>query len=220
MKILGVRMAKAIWLFDTQLVNPRGLAMRDFFSSIKERYHFAKAPAHEYDYAGTDSKFLVFEGGIFDPARVAVSFSIYNDGIVAQTLSDTSHTTAFLEDLRQFASDSGFSIPAPSSLHNGFVSILDMETDVNMISLNPKLEPLIRFIESKFSSLDGRTRAFEVSQIGIWSEDISKNLAPVAFKFERRIEQPFETNRYWSQAPLQTNDHIESLAMLEAILSA
>jgi len=61
-------------------------------------------------------------------------------------------------------------------------------------------------------------REFDFSRIGFASEDLSKALAPIAFTFERRLQQPFSANRYYSEAPLQTDEHIELLDMLEGIL--
>jgi hypothetical protein len=214
-------MAKVIWLFDTQIINPRGLAMRDFFASIKERFGFAKAPLHELD--RTDGKSLDFEGGVFRPSNhppVAITFNVFGDGIVARTASDTDHTAGFLEELREFTLSSGFLIPEDSQIHKGYVSTLEVESDTSLILMNPKLEAMNRFIENRFSSLDGKPRSFEVARIGFFSEDATKNLAPIPFLFERRIDHKFSENLYFAQAPLQTRDHIESLELLESILKS
>lgn len=221
MKVLRVLQARVIWLFDTGLINPRGLSMRDLFAVIKDRYQFAKAPLHELDYTGTDKRTLVFEGGVFDVegSAISISFTVYNDGIVAISYSDTASTTLFLRDLRGFVAEFGFSIPDEDSIQIGYVSTLDIESSANMLSLFPEMQPIVQFIQSHLSSLDGKPREFQFAQIGIWSEDLSKNHAPVAFKFERRVDQNFSQNRYWSQAPLQTKDHYELLNMLDQLLS-
>jgi hypothetical protein len=221
MKLLTVQMAKVIWLFDTQTINPRGLAMRDFFAAVKEKYGFVKAPLHEQD--RTDGKSLDFNGGVFHPSGhppVTISFNVFSDGIVAQTSSDTDHTAAFLEDLREFTLLSGFLIPNDSSIHKGYVSTLEVETKTSLLLLNPKLEAVIKFLETRFSSLDGNPRVFEFTRLGFFSEDVSKSFAPVPFLFERRIEHKFSENLYFAQAPLQTKDHIESLELLENILKS
>lgn len=220
MKLLYVQLAKVIWLFDTRLINPRGLVVKDFFAAIKDRYDFANAPLHEFD--RSDKGSLRFEGGSMhdadERAALSVTFNIYNDGIVAQTSSNTDHTTAFLQDLREFAIEWGFSIPSPSSINKGFVSLVIVETEFPLLSINPKLMPIIEFIQSKMSSLDGKPREFDLTGIEFSSEDRTKNHAPAGFTFERRLEQPFSANRYYSEAPLQTKDHLKLLDMLEGIL--
>jgi hypothetical protein len=84
--------------------------------------------------------------------------------------------------------------------------------------MNTKLGAIVQFIESKLQTLDGRPRRFEFTGVEFWSEDITKNFAPIGFKFERKFDQPFAQNRYHSEAPLQTKDHIELLGLLEDIL--
>jgi hypothetical protein len=220
MKVLYVQGAKATWLFDTRLINPLGLELKSLFTSLKDRYEFAKAPAHEHE--RSDKGAFVFSGGFFaiSDEKLSVSLTVFRDGIVAESASNTGHATAFLEDLRDFSLGIGYSIPPPSSISKGFSSTLVLETDVELLRINPKLLPLIQFIQSKLVSLDGKPREFEFSRIAFASEDLSKPFAPTAFTFERRLEQPFSANRYYSEAPLQTNEHIELLDKLEAILKA
>jgi hypothetical protein len=220
MKLLYVQDAKATWLFDTRLINPRGLALGDFFASLKDRYRFATAPINEYD--RTDKGSLAFQGGSMPSTEepFAVSLTIFKDGIVGHSLSNTDHATAFLEDLRMFSFESGFSVPEPSAVIRGFVSVLVVETELQLFSLNPKLFSVVEYIQSKMVTLDNKPREFDLSRIAFSSEDMGKALAPVAFTFERRIEQPFSSNLYYSEAPLQTQEHIELLDMLEEILTA
>jgi hypothetical protein len=130
----------------------------------------------------------------------------------------TDHATAFIQDLREFALESGFSFPDPSKIKRGFVSVLVVESDALLLSINPKLLPLIQYIQSKIVTLDGKPREFDFTRIAFASEDLSKPLAPVSFLFERRLELPFSSNRYYTEAPLQTQEHFELLDMLEGIL--
>jgi hypothetical protein len=220
MKVLYVQGAKATWLFDTQLLNPRGLELKSLFASMKERYEFAKSPVHEHDRSEKGS--FVFSSGVFPESgeKRSVSLTVFRDGVVAESTSNTIHATAFLDDLREFALETGYSMPPTSSVGKGFSSLLVVETDAVLLTINPKLLPLIQFIQSKIVTLDGKPREFDFSRIGFASEDLSKPFAPIPFTFERRLEQPFSANRYYSEAPLQTDEHIELLEMLEGILKA
>lgn len=218
MKLLYVQMAKVINLFDTRLINPEGLAIRDLLAAIKDRYGFAKAPAHEHD--RTDQGSLAFEGGMFfyNDVSLSVTLTIFSDGIVAETTSNTDSTRAFLEDLRELVIASGYSLPESPSIIEGLVSALVVETEASLMLLNPKLEALVKIIEAKTKPLDRKFRGYELTEISIATEDSNKPLAPASFKFERRIDQPFDMNRYYSQAPLETRDHLALLEAFEAIL--
>jgi hypothetical protein len=220
MKLLYVQMAKVIYLFDTRLINPAGLAIRDLLAAIKDRYGFAKAPIHEHD--RTEKGALAFEGGVFfyNDVSLSVTLTIFSDGLVAETTSDTDNTRAFLEDLRELVIASGYSLPEPSSIREGLVSSVVVETETPLTLLNPKLEVLVKIIEAKTKTLDGKFRDYELAEISIATEDSNKALAPASFKFERRIDQPFDLNRYFSQAPLGTKDHMDLLEVFETILKS
>ncbi len=61
----------------------------------------------------------------------------------------------------------------------------------------------------------GSKSPLDVTAIQFWTEDFGKPGAPAAFSIERKISAPFSANHYFSQAPLQTTDHINSLKEFE-----
>jgi hypothetical protein len=219
MKILSVLSARATWLFDLNVINPTGLAYQPLLAGIKERYCFAKAPVSMLE--RDEKKSLHFDQGEFmtpDGRNIFISFRIYNDGIVATTSSSTNDATSFLVDLGLYVQSSGFSMPSHTELGKSFVSVLQVECEVTLQAVNPQLERITRFIESRIVTMDGKPRQFQLGALNFWSEDITKNFAPSAFKFERKHGSPFTENKYYSEAPLQTQEHIELLEELEKML--
>jgi hypothetical protein len=96
--------------------------------------------------------------------------------------------------------------------------VLLIESDIELIRINPALERVLEFIHSRLASLDGKPRTFQVSAIGAWTEDVKKAYAPMAFRFERRVGTLFQENLYYSEAPLQTEEHLELLGQVEKML--
>jgi len=218
MKLLYVEIARAIWLFDTRLVNPKGLDLKPFFEILKERFGFSVMPAHPRDFKDNA---LVFDAGSFTNLAgqsIAVTLKTYVDGIIAETASNTNDTIEFFDQLTTAISDSGYEIPKEDLGELGFVSQMRVQFDAPLISINPKLERANRFIESHMNSLDGEQRRFEMTGIEFFSEDISKPKAPIAFKLERKYGAPFAANEYFTRAPLQTDYHIKLLEDLESII--
>src|SRR6266481_3188167 len=100
MKILFVGLARSIWLFNTYMLNPKGLSFQPLLEKISERYQFAKAPKNALDL--DEQSALSFKSGTFvnsKGASVLVGFSIYADGLVVDTLSSTDDSDAFLEEI-------------------------------------------------------------------------------------------------------------------------
>ena len=217
MKVLFIGLARSIWLFDLNIFNSRGVSLQGMIDRLVERYRFGKHPKHSFD---LEDNALSFKSGTFRNSQglqVLVHMGIYKDGFVADTLSSTNDSTEFLSDVTTWAeAEFGFVVPPES--RRAYVSQLDCECDASLSALNPGLERLSKLLGEIYKSTDGRSRVFEVAGIGFWTEDVSRPLAPTAFKFERRIGAPFSENHYFSQAPLETQAHIDFLDQLEAVL--
>lgn len=219
MKVLYVENAKVTWIFDLRLLNPRGVSMIALTAAIAERYKFAKVPSNPLDVSQGGG--LSFVEGVFRNSagiELGVSITIYRDGLVADSFSNTNNTTEFLRDLAQFGGELGFPFPSDDEIGKSFTSILSLSCDLPLLTLSPKLESIAKRVESKLVTMDGNPRTLEFAGISIFSEDVSQNKAPTVFKFERKFGQPFSTNRYFAQAPLETDEHIAVLDEIEKLL--
>lgn len=218
MKLFSVLSARSIWLFDTFRLNPRGISNKVLIEGVKSRYDFSKAPSSMLE---QENGGLVFDHGEFkteDGKRIYVNLKAYSDGIIGTTMSSTQHATEFLTDLGLYIASLGFSFPPDEHIRKGFASVLLVESDVELIRINPALKKVLDFIHSRLVSLDGNPRNYQISGIGAWTEDNQKPYAPMAFRFERRIGTPFRENLYYTEAPLQTEEHLELLNQLEEML--
>ncbi len=217
MKILYVGLARSIWLFDLSLLNPRGLSIQPVLESLKERYQFARAPKNALDV--DEQKALTFKAGTFINSKgtpVVVGFSLYSDGWNADTLATTDDSTEFLIEISDWIQkDFGFVVPAAKK---AYLSQVDFESDAPLAVLNPHLDALSQLIQAQYKSVDGKKRQFDTTGLSIWTEDLGQPLAPAPFKFERKIGAPFVSNHYFSQAPLETQPHIDVLHQMTAML--
>lgn len=101
MKLLSVNLAKSIWLGPISDLNPRGASTGSILVPfLVDTYKFKKFPS--LTEISDLSKGVKFENGDFDIGGdfpIVVSFTVFNDGIVADTGSSTIHSDAFLEDM-------------------------------------------------------------------------------------------------------------------------
>ena len=86
----------------------------------------------------------------------------------------------------------------------------------NLTMIHPKLKGFAENFGSKVF-WPNPSLAFDVTGISFGADPISKAQHP-PFKLERDIQAPFEHNRYFSSAPLPTDEHLTLLEQLESLL--
>jgi hypothetical protein len=217
MNILYIGLARTIWLFNFQSMNPTGMSLKVVIEEIAKRYQFAQAPKNELDL--DEKRSLAFKGGTFVGPRkvpIMVGLDVYNDGMVADTTSSTEESTDFLVDLTSWLAKT-YNLMIPKQHAINFLSQIDFQMEASLIHLNRRLEPFVANLEAFAKS---RERRYEVGSIQFWTEDIGKPGVPAPVKVERKISAPFDANHYFSQAPVPTPRHIELLNEFEAILKA
>jgi hypothetical protein len=99
MELVKVQLGRAIWLFDTQELNPRGVALfPDIYAAFSKRYQFATIPRAEEIHSGGS---LYFKQGkfVYEMTSVDVDFELHSDGLVANSRHSTEASNAFLKDL-------------------------------------------------------------------------------------------------------------------------
>jgi hypothetical protein len=218
MKILFVGLARAIWLFELGELNPTGKSLQPVIEGIGRKYQFAKIPQNITDLG--DPKGLTFTAGTFINSKgvpILVTLKIFNDGFVVDTMSSTDDSTAFLVDLNAWLKQE-FEIQIPSHARKAFLSQIDFHCEASMSHLDPSLDQFAKRIESLVKPADGRVRHFELSALNFWTEDVNVPGAPPIVKFERKISAPFSANHYFSQAPIETDDHKQLLIEFELLL--
>jgi hypothetical protein len=221
MKLLSVKQARAIWLVSIVDLNPRGLSLFGLIMPIVEKYKFQIYPTKPEELIGKDVLEIKFNGGSFKKDtkhNIAVDLTIFNDGLVVDTRSSTNDSDAFLNDFLNHLSKEFNLTPYLEVIRSKiYVSEVWVQTDKLLNSLNPKLDSFAKRITSLIGGHSRYPIAHETSGI-IFSADPVVTNPQTPFRFERVIDRPFEENRYYSIAPLQTDVHLEMLDELESIL--
>jgi hypothetical protein len=222
MKLLSIVNARSLWFFDFQDLNPRGKDIReDLIDWIKESFNFSTAPdPATFTSELSTGKGLFFTGGSFQAREevfVSVNFTMYLDGCYAETKSSTQDSDAFLEDLLTTASkEFGLAYDPSMIIKKIYISELIMRSDRSPADLNPKL----REFAAKIKSFTPHAATeFEPSGISFWTDPVIGGRSQI-FTFERQATKPFGERRFYSQAPMQTEQHLALLQELEQILEA
>ena len=220
MKILASPLARVIWVIDMQQLNPSGRSLLDLFQGIAKRYRFSKFPQHLLDYNKDNA--LEFNSGTFlkSPEEdVRVGLTIYNNGIVGDSISSTDNSEAFLEDMAQWAAKE-HNLPFDQNViaRKSYVSQLELKFESEPQLANPKLNFLPSKIASQAIQLDGKPTPYSFGGLTVWAENVGKEGALQPFRLERKWGTLFADNIYFSMATLRSQEHIGLLAEIEAAL--
>jgi hypothetical protein len=217
LNVLYVAMARAIRLFDFSTMNPAGRDIAETLGRIAIRYKFGKFPQNIADVE--EKKGWWFRGGGFTSprgVRVLVTVTLYTDGFVADTMSTTDDSSAFLDDLiKWMVEEEG--LTAPIAPKNGFLTQLVFQSKAPLVAVNPRLADFAKRIAQASQPADGISRQFDVGAINFWTEDSTQLGAPAHFKIERKFTVPFSEDTYYSQAPMETAKHIALLTEFETM---
>jgi len=232
MKIKNVKLARTIWLFDLQDLNPSGKDVaEDLFEWVKDSYHFAAAPdiaallaAAKSNQATVGTQHLatgaVCERGHFQ-AREEVfieisKLTIHNDGIVIDTTSSTGDGDQFARDLLESAArEFSLTYDEETVRKRIYLSELIVRSRISLDLINPRLAAFATRISEAFPK-ESRPE-FQIGGIQFWSEPNDAS-AHRLFTLERQAGKTFAECRYYSQAPLQTTEHFRLLQELEQIV--
>jgi len=218
--VLNVVTARSIWLFDIAELNPSGRSLfPDVFEWLKGLYEFEKVPSSVTDV--DETKGLVFSRGRYEikdkPMNidVDVELKIYHDGMVANSQSSTKYTDAFLEDtLTSLSVEFGMRYGSEMIKRKLYVSELNVKSNKSLRGINPELE---HFAEGIRQLLPAKQSVeFEFGGVSFWPRQTLPPTPMVAFHIERKANTDQSEQKYFSRAPLQTDDHIVLLNEFES----
>jgi hypothetical protein len=214
MRLLSVQLARTVWSFDVAETNPRGKNIfSDLVPTLIDTFDFKKYPEEGGDF----SKGMVFTLGSFtnrNNDEVQVGLTIWSDGVAADTYSTTADSDEFLDQVVKLFPELGYSFEPPMIQRKAYNSQLLVRCEKHLSALNPRLSEFAK----KLSEASGNETIIEPAAIEFWP-DQNQVQKTANFSFQRKSGAAFADNRYWSQAGLSTEKHLELLGDLEAILS-
>ena len=206
MQLAKIQLARSIWLFDVQELNPTGLSVASGFDNkFAERYNFKRLPKPEELSTGSaswgDGRFS-FKDEHFD-----LAVQIHPDGVVADTRYNTDMSDLFIFDFIEWAATELQSPRRPRIRKRSYRSEIVLYANRGLAGLCDKLDSISNAVGGMLQAPQ------EVSAIMFGS---STNIAN--FTFERRLNTPFEDNAFFSAALLTTSGHMELLSQIENML--
>jgi len=218
MKVLAVALARVTALSQLIEWDPYGRSyLPDFIKGMVERYGFQSFPKTPEEYSSPNG--AVFSVGRMGDINIQ-SYWIYRGGLVVDTRSSTEDAETVLKDITEWFSENFGAKSAIERITRKFyLSQLEFYSEQNLNALNPKFRPLAEMLANTVSDHLKQTVKFEATKIVLQNDVLKGPTFSLPLSVERLENSLFEENRYFSSAPLPTNEHIAFLEKFESILS-
>jgi len=211
-------LARALAFVEVQELNPRGTAYYpDIVAALVRRFNFQGYPTKPEDF--DEAKGIQFTDGKFSEGTLD-RVQIFTHGLVLDTRASTDVSAALLHDTLLWAKiELGLHYEESMVKRRAFVSQVTFESKLELGRLNPVLETVGSLVSSRLSASMGQPINYEPTGVVLNLDQSTTKLAPGYFSLERREQVPFSDNKYFSTAPISTQDHIAILEELERALS-
>ena len=218
MRILTTVIARSVWLFPTEDINPKGMDLVPVWAQLKNRYQFHRFPSKPEDYS-PQSGGIQFAKGAFrleDGSQIEIlSLTVYSDGVVAETKNSTDATDAFVRDvLATITKNPQFVFKEEMVRKKAYASHLIATSELDLDAVGRK------FLEfcALLSTTVGTDSEFKTVSLRFGTDSTSR-VGAMMFSFERQENHGFSENRYYSQAPTSTQDHEKLLDAWERMFA-
>jgi hypothetical protein len=232
MKLIHVKQARCVWIFDLQDLNPKGKdVLEDLVDWIKETYSFAVAPdldkvmppPSKETTGNLSSSGLIFQRGRFqareDSFIEIVSLTLFNDGIVIDTTSSTQEGDQFAADLLSRAAKEFVLAYEPEMIRKRlYVSTLIVRSEISLSTVHPALAAFGERISKALANGVAPQFQFQLAGLAFWTEPNDSGVHKT-FSFMPQAGKSLAEHRYYSEAPLKTEDHLRLLEDFERLLA-
>jgi hypothetical protein len=217
MKISAIVLARFVAFMEPLDLNPVGkVYLPDIIPAIVAKYKFLKFPQKPEDL--DESKGITFEGGRFEGITIQ-RIQLFTHVVSAETASSTTDSERVLEGALQWTAETfGLNYRAGMVKRKAHVSQLTFYSDSIFKNLNPVLLKIATKLSERVPQYFGTRVEYQPSSFAISYDPLTVKNGTSVFSIEPRAETPYDENKFFSTAPLPTEEHIKLLEELESDL--
>ena len=217
MKLASIITARAVALIDVDEFNLMEHVVRlaDTIPLLVREFGFLTFPTKIEDFD--------FEKGVkFGSGKIGdiviESFTLFPGMITAQTLSSTRDSQTALKNILEWGRDTlGLTYEDGMLRRWGFISQLSFSSQISLLnSISDPLSNLARKTGEFVEGLFEEGLSYEVSKVVVGHDPLKRKNGIASLTIEHRTNVKFGDNKYFSEAPVQTDVHIRLLEEFEA----
>lgn len=215
LRLSAIVLARVLAFIEPADLLPRGgIHPPDFVEEIVKRFDFQKFPQtfEEYDLI-KGMEFLLGRSG----KKVITKFVIYSNILIVETRSSTDDCKQLIDEFIAWGKEKFGLVYEPGMIRRyGYVSDLSFYSDAPILTSNPLLNRIAQRTSEALTGIWNETVHYEAMDFRIGHDPLSRKWQIAPFQITRRAETEFSKNKYFSEAPLPTDLHIELLKEYEA----
>lgn len=194
-----------------------------FIQAVASRYQFIKYPTPA-DVVSPELRQtgLHFARGVIHRVDSIVNISevaIFTDGIVI-TSQTTDDGEVFWQDLYNFLTTEHSFRPLARKPRIRFISQIVVDFQRELSAVITGYERIIAYIQLALEEEYNVMLKLGLSKIEFDTDQAEKATLQVSkFIIERRVNMPFDQERYYCSAPLRTKEHVNLLEKIEGVLA-
>lgn len=213
---LTVLLARAAAWVEVLDLNPRGKVFYPaLVQAFVERYGFQVFPQKLGDY--DENKGITFSEGRYGDTTIE-KVVIYTHGVILETRESTEVSRLVLENAFEWAAENlGLAYRGSQTIRYWqYYSQLTFNSKIQLSLLHPALQHLTDGISNAVERLSGERLIYEPVNLAL-NHDVMLRKNPYGgFTLQRREHIPFAEGKYFSDAPVPTDIHIQLLEKFEA----
>lgn len=215
MRLSAVVLARVLAFIEPYDLAPKGgIDFPELAREMGKYFRFEKSPQtlEEHDL----TKGAEFHLGRFGKKPIT-KFVVWPNILVLETRSSTDDSKSLIEEILLWGRERFNLTYEPGMIKKfGYVSDLTFYSDAPILSANPLLDRIADKASESLTSIWKEPVRFEPIEFKIGHDPLSRKWALAPFQITRRAETQFSENKYFSEAPLPTNEHISLLEEYEA----
>lgn len=213
MELVSIEPTRLISLFD--VTRPAGqLFLPDAAMALVSRYSFVGFPTKFVDVESFEFQLGKFNDGAID------NFTVYRDGISITSRSNTNFLDGFYDDLLKWL-ESAFGVVRieTNPVNRFYESNLVVTSKIDLLTSMQDTAPIGAMVSRKLHETSDLKLDFKPISIALGFDATRvAGVKPIFFRVERRAGVDFSLDRFFSSAPLRTDDHLAVLNQLESLL--
>jgi hypothetical protein len=215
-KLSAIILARVLGFVETYDLAPHGKVFYpEFTRAVVERYKFQKFPKTFEDF--DESKGIVFEEGKAGN-NVIQKFSIFGTLLAVETRSGTDDSKQILEEMLLWGAAKFDLNYKPGTIKRfGYISDLTFYSDVPLLGAasQPFIDLSVKTTEA-VSDIWQESVKYYPANLSVGHDPLSRKNGIAPFSITHRAEAKYSENKYFSEAPLPTDMHIQFLEEFEA----